>query len=120
MNSEQGRLFDPPPRSHRIPAAPDGKPDPARYFVVLVPAVGDVNVLAFDKLPEFCQSLYEWKLRRTAGRYTGDILAFHGHQLEHTQFVGSMRIKLSDGQQVTMQDTSQFQYEGSEYLVDPE
>lgn len=120
MTAEQGQLFDPPAKMQSIPAAPGGPVEPAKYFIVLVPEVGDVNVLAFKRVAEFGQALYEWKQRRTAQQYAGDILTFHGYQLEHTQFVGAMRIRFPDGQQLTMQDTSKFEYEGLEYQVEPE
>jgi len=116
---KQTRLFDPGPKMKKVKGSEEVLP-PEKYYVVLVPNVGDTNIHEFSSEPEMAERLLQYQIMAAEKRYIGEIHLFAGRILDYSNLAYYSHLNSSKGHTVEMKNRADIEYVGRRAVVTDE
>jgi len=116
MEPKQTTLFDSPPKMKTVAGSSEASNE-AKYYLVLIPDMGQMNAIECADYPSLCQELYNYQEQKAANKYTGDIFAFHGRVIRYSELRPVMQISHPDEGTIEVKDNSKFDFDTNDFVV---
>lgn len=91
--------------SGQVPASSGPK-----YYLILIPNHGDHKIVGFDDSRSMIKALMRQLVRKSAGKYKGEVLVFHGTFVEYSDPILSVRLNLPGEGEFSVSESSKGKY----------
>lgn len=87
-------------------------PIPQKYYMLLIPKHGDLQILSYEDHKDMVKMLTVQLRNKEDGTFDGDILLFHGVQVEYSDPIMSYRVNIPTAGELSVSEGSKGKYLG--------